>query len=75
LEKDHIFTRELVLSKSRGMIRDEGYCTRLYRPAEISGMLRSSGFTSIDIKKDFVTHEEVSDYGCMTNRMIVIAEK
>ena len=38
-------------------------------------MLASAGFSSVNIRKDFVSHGEEGDYGCMTNRMIVIANK
>jgi hypothetical protein len=38
-------------------------------------MLSSAGFASVVIQKDFVSHGEEGDYGLMTNRMIVIADK
>lgn len=75
LEKDIIFGREMVISKIKGLIRDEKYCTRLYSPGKISYFLRSVGFSSITIQKDFVSHKKKGDYGCMTNRMIVTAQR
>jgi hypothetical protein len=60
---------------SRGGIRDETYCTRLYSEEEIIEMLGSAGFSSIHAQKDYISHEKREDYGCMTNRMIVIAHK
>lgn len=75
LKNETIYSREVVLSKKKGLIRDERYCTRLYSGEEITEMLLSSGFSSVSTRKDFVSHEECGDYGCMTNRMIVIAEK
>jgi len=75
LDKDIILNREVVISKIKGLIRDEKYCTRLYSPEKISGLLRSVGFSSITIQKDFVSHRKKGDYGCMTNRMIVIAQR
>ena len=75
LDKDIILSREVVISKIKGLIRDEKYCTRLYSPEKISGLLRSVGFSSITIQKDFVSHRKKGDYGCMTNRMIVIAQR
>jgi ubiquinone/menaquinone biosynthesis C-methylase UbiE len=75
LEKDVLYSREKVISKSKGGIRDETYCTRLYSEEKIVEMLLSSGFSSIDVQKDYMSHENSGDYGCMTNRMIVIAHK
>ena len=75
LEEDILYSREKVISKSRGGIRDETYCTRLYSEKKIVKMLVSCGFSSIDAQKDYMSREKKGDYGCMTNRMIVIAHK
>ncbi len=75
LDEDIVYGREMVISKMRGMIRDSTYCTRLYSPEKITKMLSSAGFASVVIQKDFVSHGEEGDYGLMTNRMIVIADK
>jgi len=75
LDGEIVYSREMVISKKEGLIRDEGYHTRLYSGDKISGMLRAVGFSSMSVSKDFVSHGEEGDYGCMTNRMIVIAEK
>ena len=73
--KDTIFSREMVISKVKGLIRDAHYCPRLYSPGKISESLRSAGFSSVAIQTDFVSHGEKGDYGCMTNRMVVTAQK
>jgi D-alanine-D-alanine ligase len=75
LEQNVLYSREKVISKSKGGIRDETYCTRLYSEKKIVAMLVSCGFSSIEVQKDYVSHETGGDYGCMTNRMIVIAHK
>jgi D-alanine-D-alanine ligase len=75
LDEDIIYCRELVISKTRGLIRDANYCTHFYSPEQITKMLKSAGFDSVTIQKDFVSHSEKADYGMMTNRMIVIANK
>jgi hypothetical protein len=75
LDEDIVYGREMVISKMRGMIRDSTYCTRLYSQEKITKMLSSAGFASVVIQKDFVSHGEEGDYGLMTNRMIVIADK
>ncbi len=75
MEEEILYCREMVISKREGLIRDVGYCTRLYSKEKISGMLCDAGFHWIDVRKDFVSHGKGDDYGCMTNRMIVIAGK
>ena len=75
LDEDIVYGREMVISKMSGMIRDSTYCTRLYSPEKITKMLSSAGFGSVVIHEDFVSHGEEADYGLMTNRMIVIADK
>jgi len=75
LGDDIIYSREMVVSKKGGCIRDKTYCTHLYSPERISGLLYSVGFPSITCKKDFMNREAEGDYGCMTNRMIVKAKK
>ncbi len=75
LVDDIIYTREKVTSEKGGCIRDRTYCTRLYSPEKISDLLHSVGFSSITHRKGFMSREAEGDYGCMTNRMIVIAKK
>ena len=75
LDSDMVYTRELVVSKVGGLVRDAGYCTRLYSQEQIAELLQSAGFSSVQVQEDFVTHGEREDYGFMTNRMIVTAKK
>jgi len=75
LGDDIIYHRETVTSKREGCIRDRTYCTRLYSPGKISDLMYSLGFSSVTYKRDFMSREAEGDYGCMTNRMIVIARR
>jgi D-alanine-D-alanine ligase len=75
LDEDVVYGREMVISKMKGVLRDSTYCTRLYSPEKIKKLLGSAGFPSVAIQKDFVSHGKKGDYGLMTNRMIVIADK
>jgi D-alanine-D-alanine ligase len=63
--------QEIVLSKSRGMIRDATYCERIYQEETICEILEDVGFRDISAVKNFSSHTLPGDYGCMTNRMIV----
>jgi len=75
LGDDIIYHRETVISKRKGCMRDRTYCTRLYSPAKISDSMYSLGFSSVTCKRDFMSREAEGDYGCMTNRMVVIARR
>jgi D-alanine-D-alanine ligase len=75
LDNDIIYSREMVISKMKGLIREATYCTRLYSPEKIKKILASAGFDSVTIQKDFVGNEREWDLGLVTNRIIVIAEK
>jgi D-alanine-D-alanine ligase len=75
LDKNVITCREVVISKKRGLIRDETFTTRLYSQEKISEILTSVGFSTVRVHKDFVSRQKEGDYGCMTNRMIVIGTK
>ncbi len=75
LEDGLIRAREMVLSKSRGMIRDAAYCERVYREGDISDILYTVGFQDISVLRNFSSHDLPGDYGCMTNRMIVTGKR
>jgi D-alanine-D-alanine ligase len=75
LDEDIIYCQELVISRTKGLIRDATYCAHLYSPEKITKMLKSAGFNSVTIQKDFVSHSKKMDYGLMTNRMIAVARK
>jgi len=75
LQDDIIYSREMVISKRKGLIRDEDYFIRLYTQEAITDMLSAVGFGDIRVQMDFSPHGKNGDYGCMTNRMIVIATK
>jgi D-alanine-D-alanine ligase len=75
VDDDIVYTREVVISKMKGLIRDEIYSTRIYSPKKITRLLKSAGFSAVDVQENFVAHTRKQDYGCMTNRMIVVALK
>jgi D-alanine-D-alanine ligase len=75
LGHDIIYCREKVSSVSKGIIREKTYCTQLYSPEKITSLLGHAGFSNITCNRDFIRRESEGDYGTMTNRMIVIAER
>lgn len=75
LGEDIIFSREVVISDTQGCLRDHTYCTRLYSPEQIASLLYTNQFDTVDFQKDFMCREGEADYGTMTNRTVVIAQK
>jgi D-alanine-D-alanine ligase len=75
LDQNIIYCREKVMHADGSCIRDNVYCTRLYSQESIHDLLKGIGFDTIRFITDFMRREELGDYGCMTNRMIVLADK
>lgn len=75
LDGDLAVSREMVISKNTGIVRDETYCVRLYTPEHITELLRSVGFSAATIHDSFSCHQKPGDYGFLTNRMIVTSKR
>jgi hypothetical protein len=75
IQEPFICVREIVLSKIEGLIRDQNYAIRIYDSADISELLKQSGFKQINIHSDFSPHSTDGDYGFMNNRMIATGRK
>lgn len=72
---DVIYSKEIVLSDQKGCIRENTYCMRLYSSDKLKKLLQREGFKTVTFKKDFMDRSDLGDFGCMTNRMVAIAEK
>jgi D-alanine-D-alanine ligase len=70
-----ILARELVVSKSNGIIRDETYAMRLYEPPMLEDLLFQAGFDRITVHTDFTPHTGEGDYGFMNHRMLAVGQK
>ena len=75
IQGEVISAREIVLSKARGLIRDQTYAIRFYEADSLSVLLEQAGFKQIDIHTDFSPHQKEGDYGFMDSRMIATAQK
>lgn len=75
LKRDMLKAREIVLSKRKGLLRDELYCERIYHRSKITRLLKNTGFKNLSIKRNLSLHKYKKDYGLLTSRMIVAAEK
>ncbi len=75
LNNCRVITREQVLSKKKGLIREGTYCETIYTEDMIKNILSKVGFENIEVRRNFSVHTEEGDYGFMTNRMIVTGNK
>jgi len=75
LSGDLMCSRETITSTAKGCIRDSTYCMHLYRREDISRLLGSVGFTALTFENDFMNRESEGDFGGMTKRIMVMAEK
>ena len=75
IQGEFICAREIVLSRTKGLVRDQTYSIRLYSAASLSAQLENSGFRHVKIHTEFSPHQADGDYGFMNNRMIAIGQK
>lgn len=75
LKNGIVYACETVVSKTGGCIRENNYCTRLFSHDGIARRLSVAGFAEIQFEADYMDRSKIGDYGTMTNRMIVTAEK
>jgi D-alanine-D-alanine ligase len=75
LRDNTIRAREMVLSKTRGMIRDKTYSIRLYSKGDLSDLARSAGFEKVQAHTDVSAMSTVEDVGCMNHRLVISARK
>jgi len=75
LEGDIVTTREMVLSKKSGLMKDSRYSLRIYEPDSMRLLLSGLGFDGIDVIDDFSPFQKKGDFGFMNFRMIVTAAK
>jgi D-alanine-D-alanine ligase len=75
IEEDVVRTREMVVSKKSGLVRDRRYSLRIYEPGSMRLLLSGIGFSRVRIIRDFSPFRRVGDYGFMNFRMVVTAQK
>lgn len=74
-KRGFVRAREIVISRRKGLIRDGTYCERIYDKEKITRSLKDLGFRMISVKKNLSLHERKQDYGFLSSRMIVTANK
>jgi D-alanine-D-alanine ligase len=73
--QEHLVCRELVLSRSRGLVRDRVYQMRLYQPEELQHSLKKAGFAQIRIATQGEMSTQPADRGTLSRRLAVAAWK
>ncbi len=75
LQGERLCAREIVLSRQKGLIRDETYAIRLYDSQALTDLLCHVGFSQVTIHTNFSPHQADGDFGFMNNRMIATGQK
>jgi D-alanine-D-alanine ligase len=70
-----IHSREMVIDKHKGLIRDRTYAVRLYDSEDLCMLIEQAGFSNVKLHTDFSPHRTKGDYGFMNNRMIAVGQK
>ncbi|MEJ2642706.1 MAG: class I SAM-dependent methyltransferase [Desulfosarcinaceae bacterium] len=75
VQEGRVSAREMVLSKTDGLIRDRTYRIRLYGAAELAAQVDRAGFSEIQVHTDATALAAEVDVGCMNHRLVVTARK
>ncbi len=75
LNGDKINAREIVVSKSNGLIRDKTYAVRLYDSQSLAHVLNHAGMEQVSVQTGFSPIASDGDYGFMNHRMLAVGQK
>jgi D-alanine-D-alanine ligase len=77
LVDDVVRVREMVLSKTEGLVRDRTYAERLYHPERLRTLLREVGFVNPRVHRQAFVYspDETTDYGLAAHRTLFTAIK
>lgn len=77
LTGDVVRVREVVLSKTQGLLRDRTYAERLYSLERLRALLREAGFPHPKVHRKALIYDPDTgtDYGVATHRTLITATK
>ena len=75
VEDGKVKAREMIFSRRQGLLRDQCYAIRIYRPFELKEMVAGAGFQEATVHDDFSSHANDGEMGFMNMRAIVTARK
>jgi len=70
-----VVTREMVLSKNQGLIRDEAYQIRLFDCDRLSALVAEAKFKDVCVHRGVSAHRGDGDYGFMNRRFFLTGTK
>ena len=72
---ERLISREVISHVNKGVIADQFYAERLYRPESIAALLKRASFSEISFHGEHITQSQRNqDLGMMAQRIIVTAE-
>lgn len=75
LDGDRVRARELILSRDRGLVRENTYAIRIYGQEEMMSLVRRAGFGQVDVLRGYPARRNGVDYGFMNNRFLLTARR
>ena len=75
LNGGRIRAREMVLSKAKGLIRDQTYGIRLYNADALTDLVTRAGYSDVRVHADMSAMNPTADVGCMNHRLVAVARK
>lgn len=75
VNEGRIHAREMVLSKKKGLIRDETYGIQLYGQQSLAALVIKAGFEKVTVYTDASALPPDVDMGCMNHRLVAVARK
>ena len=68
-----IRAREMVLSKTGGLVRDRTYAIRTFTAGGLTALVEEAGFGDVQARRGMALHRGRGDYGFMSRRMMLTA--
>lgn len=75
LLKEYLVCRELVLCRTRGLVRDRAYQVRLYNPEDLRNCLIQAGFSRVTVAAQPDLYAQAGDHGALNRRLAATAWK
>jgi hypothetical protein len=75
LNGNRIRAREMVFSRREGLVRDQSYAIRVYRPQDLAVLVSENGFVDVKVHNNFSPHGKEGDYGFMNKRVLLTGIK
>ena len=75
IQSNCVCAREMVLSKTRGLIRDATYCIRLYDSDNLVNLVYRAGFQNVNVHDMSDMQNPQIDLGCMNHRLLTVAQR